>query len=69
MSVRGNAGPFVIAARRQSGEAAALARDPQSDEYAVNLADCAAYALAKTMHAPLLFEGMDFTQTDINSAV
>ena len=31
----------------------------------LNLADCAAYALAKTMGAPLLFKGNDFTQTDI----
>jgi len=31
----------------------------------LNLADCAAYALAKTMNAPLLFKGNDFTGTDI----
>jgi len=31
----------------------------------LNLADCAAYALAKTMSAPLLFKGDDFTHTDI----
>jgi ribonuclease VapC len=33
----------------------------------LNLADCAAYALAKTMNAPLLFKGNDFTQTDLRS--
>jgi ribonuclease VapC len=31
----------------------------------LNLSDCAAYALAKTMNAPLLFKGDDFTQTDL----
>jgi|SRR5208337_1586737 len=31
----------------------------------LNLADCAAYALAKTMNAPLLFKGGDFTHTDV----
>ena len=33
----------------------------------LNLSDCAAYALAKTMNAPLLFKGNDFTHTDITS--
>jgi ribonuclease VapC len=31
----------------------------------LNLADCAAYALASHMKAPLLFTGQDFAQTDI----
>lgn len=31
----------------------------------LNLADCAAYALAATMGAPLLFKGEDFSNTDI----
>ncbi len=31
----------------------------------LNLADCAAYALAKTLNAPLLFKGDDFTKTDL----
>ncbi len=35
---------------------------------ALNLADCAAYALAKTMSAPLLFKGNDFVATDIVAA-
>jgi ribonuclease VapC len=35
----------------------------------LNLSDCAAYALAKTMNAPLLFKGNDFTETDIKPAV
>jgi ribonuclease VapC len=33
----------------------------------LNLADCAAYALAKTSNAPLLFKGNDFAQTDLRS--
>jgi len=35
----------------------------------LNLADCAAYALAKTMSAPLLFKGNDFPATDIRAAI
>jgi ribonuclease VapC len=31
----------------------------------LNLADCAAYALARTMNAPLLFKGGDFANTDV----
>jgi ribonuclease VapC len=31
----------------------------------LNLADCAAYALADTMGLPLLFKGSDFAETDI----
>jgi ribonuclease VapC len=34
----------------------------------LNLADCAAYALAKTTGAPLLFKGTDFSATDIRRA-
>jgi ribonuclease VapC len=35
----------------------------------LNLSDCAAYALARTMDAPLLFKGDDFTQTDLRSCL
>jgi ribonuclease VapC len=35
----------------------------------LNLADCAAYALARTMDAPLLFKGCDFTHTDLRSCL
>lgn len=35
----------------------------------LNLSDCAAYALAKTMNAPLLFKGDDFPATDVRAAV
>jgi len=31
----------------------------------LNLCDCAAYALAKTLNAPLLFKGDDFAETDV----
>ncbi|MFL9827718.1 type II toxin-antitoxin system VapC family toxin, partial [Rhodoplanes sp. SY1] len=32
----------------------------------LNLGDCVAYALAKSMKAPLLFKGEDFSATDIS---
>lgn len=35
----------------------------------LNLGDCAAYALAKGMSAPLLFKGDDFAATDITAAL
>lgn len=34
----------------------------------LNLADCAAYALAKSLSAPLLFKGEDFIHTDVIAA-
>jgi ribonuclease VapC len=38
-------------------------------EARLNLADCAAYALATTMNAPLLFKGDDFAATDVRACV
>jgi ribonuclease VapC len=35
----------------------------------LNLADCAAYALARSMGARLLFKGNDFAETDVNSGI
>jgi ribonuclease VapC len=35
----------------------------------LNYCDCAVYALAKAMNAPLLFKGNDFTETDLQAAV
>jgi ribonuclease VapC len=35
----------------------------------LNFGDCFAYALAKTLNAPLLFVGNDFAQTDVESAL
>lgn len=34
----------------------------------LNLGDCYSYALAKSLEAPLLFKGNDFSQTDIPAA-
>jgi len=34
----------------------------------LNLGDCFSYALAKSLDAPLLYKGEDFTKTDILSA-
>ncbi len=35
----------------------------------LNLCDCAAYALARTLDAPLLFKGDDFPHTDVARCV
>lgn len=35
----------------------------------LNLADCFAYALAKSLDAPLLYKGDDFAMTDVRSAL
>ena len=35
----------------------------------LNFCDCAAYALAASVKAPLLFKGNDFSKTDIASAL
>src|ERR1700691_887322 len=35
----------------------------------LNLAGCAAYALAKTTNSPLLFKGDDFTHTDVTAGI
>jgi ribonuclease VapC len=35
----------------------------------LNLGDCAAYALARSLDLPLLFKGDDFVHTDIRSAL
>ncbi|OYQ32623.1 hypothetical protein CHU95_17765 [Niveispirillum lacus] len=35
----------------------------------LNLCDCASYALARTLNAPLLFKGQDFIHTDIIAAL
>lgn len=36
---------------------------------ALNLGDCAAYALARSLNQSLLFKGNDFTKTDVASAL
>jgi ribonuclease VapC len=35
----------------------------------LNMGDCFSYALAKSLNAPLLFKGDDFSRTDIASAL
>ncbi len=35
----------------------------------LNFADCASYALAKSLDAPLLFKGADFSRTDAKRAL
>jgi ribonuclease VapC len=35
----------------------------------LNMGDCFSYALAKSLHAPLLYKGEDFAKTDIASAM
>ena len=35
----------------------------------LNYGDCMAYALAKSLDAPLLFKGNDFSQTDVKCAI
>jgi ribonuclease VapC len=35
----------------------------------LNLSDCAAYALSKSMNAPLLFKGNDFAETDLQKCL
>jgi ribonuclease VapC len=37
----------------------------RNSKAALNLCDCIAYALAKTLSAPLLFKGADFSATDV----
>lgn len=36
---------------------------------ALNFGDCFAYALARSLHLPLLYKGNDFSLTDIESAL
>ncbi len=58
--------------RPTSGEAALsayLAFGKGFHPAGLNLADSFAYALAKTLDAPLLFKGDDFTRTDIRPAL
>jgi ribonuclease VapC len=35
----------------------------------LNFGDCMAYALAKSLNAPLLYKGGDFALTDVKSAI
>jgi ribonuclease VapC len=66
------AGIEIMAFDELQMRAAAVAFDRYgkgiNSKSALNLADCAAYALAKTMSAPLLFKGNDFVATDLIAA-
>jgi len=66
------AGIEVVAVDQDQAETARLAwrrygtgRHPAG----LNYGDCFAYALAKTRQLPLLFQGHDFAQTDVKSAL
>ena len=53
---------FAVAAFQRFGKGI----DPKAR---LNFCDCAAYALAKAMNAPLLYKGDDFTATDVRAAI
>lgn len=56
--------------RARSDASAAYARFGKGNHPArLNLADCAAYALAQSLDEPLLFKGDDFTKTDVRVAL
>ncbi len=66
---------FEIAIEPVSIEQAYLAREAYRDfgkgsghPAGLNFGDCFAYALAKAAGEPLLYKGMDFSQTDVASA-
>jgi uncharacterized protein with PIN domain len=42
-----------------------IATADRRSKASLNYCDCIVYALAKTMNAPLLFKGADFSETDI----
>ncbi len=57
--------PFDEAQMRAAAEAYGRYGKGIHSKARLNLADCASYALAKTMDAPLLFKGDDFVHTDV----
>jgi len=57
--------PFDEAQVRMAAEAFDRYEKGIHSKAQLNLSDCAAYALAKTLKAPLLFKGDDFTETDV----
>jgi ribonuclease VapC len=61
--------PFDEAQARAAAEAYGRYGKGIHSKARLNLADCAAYALAKAVDAPLLFKGGDFAQTDLQSCV
>ncbi len=61
--------PFDEAQTRVAAEAYGRRGKGIHSKARLNLSDCAAYALAKTTDAPLLFKGDDFTNTDVKVCV
>ena len=57
--------PFDEAQARAAAEASRHYGKGIHSKARLNLADCATYALAKIVDAPLLFKGGDFVHTDI----
>lgn len=56
--------PFDAAQAEAASEAYARYGKSFDARAKLNMGDCATYALAKSMAAPLLFKGDDFTHTD-----
>jgi ribonuclease VapC len=65
--------PDIVALDAAQAEAAFIAftrfGKGRHAKAALNFCDCIAYALAKTMNAPLLFKGKDFLETDVLACV
>jgi ribonuclease VapC len=59
--------PFDEAQSTLAFQAYALFGKGSGSRARLNLADCAAYVLAKQFDAPLLFVGHDFTHTDVRA--
>ncbi len=57
--------PFDAAMAEAAGEAYARFGKGIDPRARLNLGDCASYALAKALDAPLLFKGGDFGETDV----
>ena len=57
--------PFDAAQARLAIEAFGRFGKGMGSKAQLNLADCAAYALARSLDAPLLFKGEDFAATDV----
>jgi ribonuclease VapC len=67
----GSLGIDIVPITLEQGESAVTAflRFGKRHRAALNLADCFSYALAKVHNAPLLFQGNDFSKTDLLSAL
>lgn len=61
--------PFDETQARLAADAYARYGKGLGSKAQLNLCDCAAYALARSLGAPLLFKGEDFSQTDVKRCV